>query len=584
MFADGGRKASLAMKCSDKKRKSFLTSERGSRFHEDGWDISGGHSAPHVVPLLTVSWAGRAFRESRCMTDGHAMKVLTSTDWREIVFSLAFGCLSCSVLIPVTLRWAGRHGAIQRPREFHHPATNSIVRFGGIPLFAAFLTVAIAIASFHSIPAGGMQTLVIIVAGSMAMFGLGLWDDLRGVNARIKLVAQAIIAVGVYYGGIRIDVLKDPLSGVEYSLGILGPLATVLWLVSLTNLINLIDGIDGLAAGICLMLMGLLANLGLRADAGFSTLLSLGVAGALLGFLRFNYPPARIHMGDGGAYFLGFLIGTLSIVNSNKGTVVAALIAPAFALALPIADVLLAVLRRATRGLPVFRPDQKHIHHQLLKLGFSRERAVLILYTVSSLCLFLAFEVFWQQGRLLPLLSGMLFLILIVAGHVCGFTRDWSSLMIQLGDSWTVRKETRYALTMRRWLEMEAERDRTESELWDDYQFITRKLGFARARILKAGDDHWRAGLDDRVMGMQYVCHEIHDGSLIEFCAEVRILRDPMFKLLADLAAETWDKSISRWRTLNPAPAGSLPAAPISGLSAAKAPGRSTPTPLRAHA
>jgi UDP-GlcNAc:undecaprenyl-phosphate GlcNAc-1-phosphate transferase len=126
----------------------------------------------------------------------------------------------------------------------------------------------------------------------------------------------------------------------------------------MTNLINLIDGVDGLAGGICLMLMSLLVFMG--GGAGPTSFIAAGMAGALLGFLRFNFPPARIYMGDGGAYFLGFLIGCISITSSQKGTIFAALSAPLFVLALPILDTLLAILRRGLRRRKLVRSDTKH--------------------------------------------------------------------------------------------------------------------------------------------------------------------------------------------------------------------------------
>ena len=155
----------------------------------------------------------------------------------------------------------------------------------------------------------------------------------------------------------------------------------------MTNLVNLIDGIDGLAAGICLMLTVLLMDP--QASGTAIPLMVCGVAGSLLGFLVFNFPPAKIYMGDGGAYFLGFPIGELTISNSHKGTVAAALVAPLFVLALPILDVSLAIMRRGLKGLPLFRADRRHIHHRLLEMGLSRRRAVIAMYspcTVRSWC------------------------------------------------------------------------------------------------------------------------------------------------------------------------------------------------------
>jgi len=484
------------------------------------------------------------------------MELLTHTDWLKILFCLALGFFTSLGLIPFILQLAGHRGDANRGRDFHHTHASPVVRLGGGALAVAFAVVALAIPYFSSLSAATTNTLGVIVFGSLAMFALGFWDDLRPLGARFKFVVQIVIAGSVYFGGIKIEVLKNPFTDIELSLGLFGFVVTILWLVTLTNLINLIDGIDGLAGGICLMLMCLLANLGIGGDSGFSMLLPIGVAGALLGFLKFNYPPAKIHMGDGGAYFLGFFIGALSIVNSNKGTVVAALIAPAFALALPIVDVSLAVLRRGLRGLPVFRPDQKHIHHYLITLGFSRERTVLILYTVSFLCLFLAFGVFWLQGRLLPLFSGLLFLVLVISGHVSGFTKDWFAIGGQLGKSLALRKETRYALILSQWLEMEVERHHSVEELWQDYQFVVKKLGFSRVRLVLPDSAHtWQAeGFDERVGGIQHIRHEISEDSAIEFAADQRVLPEHLFKLLADLAAETWHKAALRWRVLNKTP------------------------------
>jgi UDP-GlcNAc:undecaprenyl-phosphate GlcNAc-1-phosphate transferase len=479
------------------------------------------------------------------------MDALPVTESMEVASCFVLGCVTTWALVPQILKWAPVLGGANSRREFHHGLALPVVRLGGAALGAAFVLVALAV-HFFSTPSCDPELLAIVL-GSIAMFSLGFFDDLRGLDARFKFAMQFVIASGVYFAGIKIDVLKNPFNDIDYTLGGFGFVITILWLVTLTNLINLIDGIDGLAAGICLMLMVLLANLGAGGASGYSMLLSLGVAGALLGFLRYNYPPARIHMGDGGAYFLGFLIGTLSIVNSNKGTVAAALIAPAFALAVPIADVALAVLRRGLRGLPMFRPDQKHIHHHLIRLGFSRERTVLILYTVSSLCLLLAFEVFWLQGRFLPLFSGLLFLTLIASGHLSGFTKDWFSIGLQFAGSRALRKETRYALALSRCLEMEAERTHSMDQLWKDYQLIVSKLGFTRVMLVSPGGGlAWQSdNFMNEAHSLHQARHEIYNGTFIEFSACESTHTEPLFRLLADLSAESWHKAVSRLTVVN---------------------------------
>jgi UDP-GlcNAc:undecaprenyl-phosphate GlcNAc-1-phosphate transferase len=477
-------------------------------------------------------------------------------NWPQIAACLALGFIVCWALIGMILRRADRGIGLGRPREFHHGHKSPIPRLGGVAMACAFGVVAIVIPMCTDLSDAAAQTLVVIVLSSLAMFTLGLWDDLRALGAKVKLAGQIAIASAVYLCNIRIEIFREPLSATDINLGWFGYVATVLWLVGLTNLINLIDGIDGLAGGIGLMLMLLMANLGATDQLDSCMLLSIGVAGALIGFLKFNYPPAKIYMGDGGAYFLGFLIGILSIVNSNKGTVAAALIAPAFALALPIVDVSLAILRRSARGLPIFRPDQKHIHHHLLiTLGISRERTLLNLYTVSLLCLFLALCVFCLQGRLLPLYTGLLVLVLLFAGHLSGFTRNWFKIGSQLGQSLRLRKETRYALTLDRWFSLEAERRSKVEELAEDYQFVVRKLGFSRLKLTLPTGKSWvwqSPNFDPQAMPHQTAAHEMSDGTVVELSAVTATMPEVLFTLLGDLAAETWYKAASRCRAASP--------------------------------
>ena len=127
----------------------------------------------------------------------------------------------------------------------------------------------------------------------------------------------------------------------------------------------------------------------------------------MIGFLCFNFPPARIYLGDSGAYFLGFQIGLLAILNSHKGTVFAALVAPLFVLALPILDTMLAILRRGLRGLPIFRPDRRHLHHHLLEMGLSGRKVLLGFYAVTLVFLAMGFAAYWSRGNLIPVLLGI---------------------------------------------------------------------------------------------------------------------------------------------------------------------------------
>lgn len=386
------------------------------------------------------------------------------------------------LLIPRILKLEGRTKVFRRAKDLHHTNGAPIPRLGGVALAAAFLAIEIFAVIVDPGRWARNPESVIVLISSMAMFALGFWDDLRPLGAQRKLVGQIVIALSVYWLGIGIPVLKIPFTETAIELGAWGGVITVLWLVGMTNLINLIDGVDGLAGGVCLMLMVLLACMGYQ--TGNFVLLGAGMAGALMGFLWFNFPPARIYLGDGGAYFLGFQVGLIALVNSHKGEILAALAAPLFVLALPIADMVLAVLRRALRGLPVFRPDKKHIHHQLLNMGFSRRKVVLSIYAVTLVFLALGLVAFWSRSDLVPALSGIttLVILLICAGKL-GFSRPWFAVGKVVKHSLKMRQEVRYALCLTRLLALEGRRRESLEELWSDLVFTAQKLGFSSVKL-----------------------------------------------------------------------------------------------------
>ena len=482
---------------------------------------------------------------------------MTLIHWSMLICGVMGFLVACS-LIPLIRRASSRQRKAGDDRGFHHTHTQPISRLGGIALAAAFVVVTVAASLFFALEPLRQFSHWGVIAGSLAMFGLGLRDDCRPLGARLKLLAQLLIAAAVYFSGIQIENLSNPITGTVYHLGAWGFIATVFWLVALTNLINLTDGIDGLAGGIALMLMCLLACFGFAADP-FSLLVTVGMCGAIIGFLCHNFPPAKIYMGDGGAYFLGFLIGALTITNSHKGTVAAALIAPVFALALPIADVTLAILRRSLKGLPIFRPDRRHIHHRLVEFGFSRRGAVLVLYGLSLSFLLMAFVVFWSRGQLAPILFGAMFLIFFVSARAFGFFKDWSAMGRELGISLRMRKETRYALSVCHWLTMEAERCAELQELWTTYLFITRKLGLTQVKLILEGG---RTVSRDQSIHRQSSDfhrnrHEMPLANIlaIEFASELSAMSPQQFEQVTELAAEGWMKAVQRWQAVHEIPA-----------------------------
>jgi UDP-GlcNAc:undecaprenyl-phosphate GlcNAc-1-phosphate transferase len=250
-----------------------------------------------------------------------------------------------------------------------------LIAFGVAPLVATLSSVAPV--------APHLTSATALILASAILFLIGLCDDLKGVPPLAKLVGQALAALVVVYAGFRIDVLIFP-PAYQLSLGWLSIPVTVVWLVGVSNALNLVDGLDGLAGGI-----GVIALLTATAAAvvvGNTSIpwYTLALGGALLGFLRYNFPPAKIFLGDSGSLVVGFLLAVLTVKGATRPDQATYALAPIFALSFPLLDTGIAMLRRWLRGTPLSRADARHIHHQLRALGLSPRKAVSIIFAESA--------------------------------------------------------------------------------------------------------------------------------------------------------------------------------------------------------
>lgn len=412
---------------------------------------------------------------------------------------------------------------------------------------------------FFQLNVGANQAILhfAVVGGAAGAFLLGFIDDFRPLGAKLKLLAQILIAVAAYKCGLAIEQVRLPFTETIIQLEFFSLLLTVGWFVAIMNLINLIDGLDGLAGGIGLMLMALLAYLAIEKGVAFSMILALGMIGAIIGFLFHNFPPAKVYMGDSGAYMIGYVIAALSLMNSEKGTILAALIAPALALALPITDVAFALLRRGLKGLPLFRPDRGHIHHRLIGSGLSRRNTVLVLYGISLFALVGGLLAFAERGRYLPIFLGFAFVVILFA--LRGQKISAASLRVVLADSLQSRQDTRNALYLKNWLVVEAERADTAKNLWSDFRFVLKKMGFCRAE-LKMGDELRSFYVPNTPHeDLEALWQETHTtgGELpieLTLYGEKDNFSEAQFALIADLAAEAWANARSKWKAINGAP------------------------------
>ena len=285
---------------------------------------------------------------------------------------------------------------------------------GGLGIFVSFAVIsAFAFNWGASFQDGQLRSYLGLLAGSAIVVLLGIYDDARGLKAPVKFAGQALAAMMVVGTGGRIDLFTNPM-GTSFEIGWLGIPLTLFWIVGITNAVNLIDGLDGLAVGV-----GGIAALGLFAvvaqEKAFVATLTIILAGSALGFLRHNFYPARIFLGDTGSMFIGFALAVIGLYGSLKSTTVTVLFLPIILLGVPISDTLFAIFRRARRRVSPFKADREHIHHRLVRIGLHHRNVVLVLYFVCAYLALTAYSI-----AQFPYQTAALFVILLTMGGVIG--------------------------------------------------------------------------------------------------------------------------------------------------------------------
>lgn len=336
-----------------------------------------------------------------------------------LVYSLMILTFICSLIwTPITIKIANKYGILDSPKNKRKIHTKPMPRIGGLAIDISMF-VGLAVYYFltrmvHSIAFSSQFTGYVI--GAIIIATMGLIDDVVNLRARYKFIFQLAAACVVYAFGITISGIKIPfiypytidlgtysfpstpilISGGSFIDAIrpfftLSFPITLLWIIGVTNAVNLIDGLDGLADGICAISATALLIIFVTTSASLDAIIITAVlVGATLGFLPYNFNPAKTFMGDVGSNFLGFTLATVSILGFAKGYTILAIVAPILALGVPIFDTLFAMIRRFINHKPMLQPDRGHIHHRLLSHGFTQRQAVLILYTVTSILCIIA--------------------------------------------------------------------------------------------------------------------------------------------------------------------------------------------------
>ena len=314
--------------------------------------------------------------------------------------------LVCTTIVVLPARWlAFRLGAVAEPgeRRIHREPT---ARLGGLAMYLGF---GLSAALFSTNPA----TLGLLLSAAV-ITTLMVFDDLRGVRPVFKLVFQVAASLLAIVGfGISIKFVGLPGHVVNLMPAVAIPL-TLLWFVGLQNTINLIDGVDGLAAGVVAIVAATILLAAINRGESDIVILAGALIGACIGFLFFNWHPARIFMGDSGSNFLGFTLAALSVLSVAKGTVVLALIVPVAALAIPIVDTAWAIVRRRRRGTSIATPDTEHLHHRLLNFGLSPRETALVFYFGTAIFAAVGLTIYGHRKVLL----GAILLMLLGIGMI----------------------------------------------------------------------------------------------------------------------------------------------------------------------
>jgi UDP-GlcNAc:undecaprenyl-phosphate GlcNAc-1-phosphate transferase len=318
-------------------------------------------------------------------------------------------------------------GVVDHPghRRVHARAVPTL---GGIAVAISLLG---AVVIFDWIAGGAASALLLrfdwalhyFLIGGLIVIAGGALDDIYGLPPWAKLTIQIAAAVIAVIGGYGVPAITNPLTGGQIPLGAFGALFTVAWIVAVTNAFNLIDGLDGLAAGVAFIAsisIIMIAQVEARPDAA---LLAAAFAGALLGFLRYNFHPASIFLGDSGSQLLGYTLSLLSIQGLQKGATTVVIIVPILALGLPLLDTAVAILRRSIVAgfATVFRADREHIHHRLVAMGMTQRRAVLVLYGVCLGFGVVAFLSVIARGPLKGLLLAGVVVAIVVGIRALGY-------------------------------------------------------------------------------------------------------------------------------------------------------------------
>ena len=308
-------------------------------------------------------------------------KIMAAQEIWSVLLALGLAAVVAFAATPLVKALSVKVGAVDVPKDARRMHDHPIPRMGGLAIFFGFLASMLLFVPLDTEKQGMLLGAVIIVV-------LGMLDDKYALPAKPKFLVQIVAALIAVMAGNRIEVLSNPNIFSPNPVWILGWLSypvTVIWIVAITNAVNLIDGLDGLACGVSTISSATMLVIALLVSELDVAVMMAALAGACIGFLPYNFNPAKIFMGDTGSTFLGFIMATVSVEGMFKQYTIISFVVPFLMLGLPIFDVCFAVVRRVSHGQSPMTPDRGHVHHRLIDMGFSQKQAVGVLYVISAI-------------------------------------------------------------------------------------------------------------------------------------------------------------------------------------------------------
>lgn len=439
------------------------------------------------------------------------------------------------VLTPIVIFVARRIKALDRPgvRTVH---TKPIPRIGGVAIFLAAMCMIMSVLFLHNEIGTAFRGVQVQIATLLCtvtlIFVIGLMDDLKGLPAKAKLLAEVVAAAALCLVGVRIAALEITDGFILYFRWLAYPL-TLLWIVGITNAVNLSDGLDGLAAGVSAVACAVIALFAIHSQSPIMAVFMLALLGGLSGFLFYNFSPAKIFMGDCGSLFVGFTIAASSVMCVSKSCAFVGLALPVLALGIPIFDTFFAILRRFAERRSLFAPDRRHFHHRLIDLGLKQRHAVATIYVATCIATGLGLVMMVRKDAGSLVVFGCILLLLVLLFQVAGEVRIRATVAALQDKYALARREKRERQTFED-LQLRFRRAHDPGEWWQAVCEAGKGLNCAwvsltvRSREGKMDTRIWRgpspAPKMSRIVTMSFPVSDAHTGTSVEF--EIAIAAD----------------------------------------------------------